>query len=218
MQLTARKRRDTVIITETMKNEIVANIQRAKNRKKQVQIEADLHEIPLSTVKEIMKEKGLSLRLLNGGRREPKKPAEQAAKQWIPDNELPDVVQEAIRKETEAAQDWADLAIPPLEGPILTDVQDIPHKEIKCKMEPLDGLPIGIGEDNPGESWTSADREGSEPRELQDYIEELPAILMEVNKKRQAILKKMEKADGLEASILHHCIAIYNIAKEAEEL
>lgn len=215
--MTARKRRDTVIITETMKNEIVGNIQRAKNRKKQVQIEADLHEIPMSQVKEIMKEKGLSLRILNGGRREPKKPAEQVGKKWIPDNELPDVVQEAILKEAEA-QDWADLVIPPLEGPILTDVQDIPHKELKCKMEPLDGLPIGIGEDNPGESWTSADREREEPRELQDYIEELPAVLMEINKKRQEILRKMEKAEDLEAKILHHCIAIYGLAKEAEEI
>lgn len=196
--MTARKRRDTVIITETMKNEIVGNIQRAKNRKKQVQIEADLHEIPMSQVKEIMKEKGLSLRILNGGKREKK--TVEPAKKWIPDNELPDIVQEAIRKETaaEEAQNWADISIPP--------------------YEPTPGIAVGLGADNPGESWTSADREREEPRELQDYIEELPAVLMEINKKRQEILRKMEKAEDLEAKILHHCIAIYGLAKEAEEI
>lgn len=187
-----------MIISESMKCEIVANIQQAKNRKKQVQIEADLHGISLSQVKEIMKEKGLSLRLLNGGNQKKKK-AEQP-KNWIPDNQLPDVVKEAIRKEDEAAQNWADISIPPYEP------------------EPKQGISVGLGADNPGESWTSADREQEQPRVLQDYIEELPAVLIELNKKRQEILKKMEKADNLEAMILHHCIAIYDLAKEAEEL
>ena len=102
-------------LTEEEQNEIVTNIMQAKNRKAQLQIEADLHCTSQQIIKELLQERGISLKIFNGGRHD-KKP-------------------EPIKKQSEELlrQEWADLSIPPedieLECKIITDVQDIPAAE-----------------------------------------------------------------------------------------
>ena len=102
-------------LTEEEQNEIVTNIMQAKNRKAQLQIEADLHDTSQQIIKELLQERGISLKIFNGGRHD-KKP-------------------EPIKKQSEELirQEWADLSIPPedieLECEIITDVQDIPAAE-----------------------------------------------------------------------------------------
>lgn len=135
-----------MIITDSVKKEIVNNILNAKDKRKQVQIEADLHCISKGVVKDILKEEGYSLRILNGG---------NFAKKHIEDELIEEQAQESVneldtteqaaeqedyREETyteeEIGQQWADIALPPLSDEervcvpnILTDVQDILHAE-----------------------------------------------------------------------------------------
>lgn len=103
-------------LTDEEKKEIVTNIREAKDKRKQVQIEADLHCVSKRDVKDIMKEYGISLRILNG---------ENFCK--------------SEKQEEQAVEhDWEDMAIPPLEPPVkgkvkykkpeIIDVQDIPKQ------------------------------------------------------------------------------------------
>lgn len=79
-------------LTDEEKKEIVSNIREAKDKRKQVQIEADLHCVSKRDVKDIMKEYGISLRILNG---------ENFCK--------------SEKQEEQAVEhDWEDMAIPPL--------------------------------------------------------------------------------------------------------
>ena len=100
-------------LTDEEKKEIVTNIREAKDKRKQVQIEADLHCVSQRDVKDIMKEYGISLRILNG--------------------------ENFCKSEKQAVEhDWEDMAIPPLEPPVkgkvkykkpeIIDVQDIPKQ------------------------------------------------------------------------------------------
>ncbi|WP_297956291.1 hypothetical protein [uncultured Ruminococcus sp.] len=54
-------------ISENEQSIIVRNILGAKDKRKQVQIEADLHESSIGIIKDILKEHGINLRILNGG-------------------------------------------------------------------------------------------------------------------------------------------------------
>lgn len=103
-------------LTDEEKKEIVSNIREAKDKRKQVQIEADLHCVSKRDVKDIMKEYGISLRILNG---------ENFCK--------------SEKQEEQAVEhDWEDMAIPPLEPPVkekvkykkpeIINVQDIPKQ------------------------------------------------------------------------------------------
>lgn len=123
-------------LTEAEKKEIVKNILGAADKKKQLGIEADLHCISKGDVKEILKAEGVNLRIFNGGRHD---------KKHIEDGLIEEQAQEPVdevdtteqaESEEELAQQWADIALPPLsneervcEPRILTDVQDIPHAE-----------------------------------------------------------------------------------------
>lgn len=95
-------------VTEEVKDEIIVHIKQAKNKKKQVEIEADLHGLSKGQVKEIMKERGLSLRVLNG-ENFLKKHDELVTQDIItPVEDIP------VIEGTEAeSKEWADLAIPP---------------------------------------------------------------------------------------------------------
>lgn len=131
-------------LTEEEKAEIVCHIMQAKNRKAQLQIEADLHATTKDVIKEVMKEGGISLKIFNGGKREKKGIKvglgdDNKGESWTPAAD-------------EHSQDWQDLAIPPVEVEldcqIITDVQDIPRKEVKLpeqvrykKPEIIDGPP-----------------------------------------------------------------------------
>ena len=127
-------------LTEEEKAEIVCHIMQAKNRKAQLQIEADLYATTTDVIKEVLKQDGVNLKIFNGGKREKKGikvglGADNPGESWTP----------AV---DENAQDWQDLAIPPgeveLDCKIITDVQDIPVEEQRIqykKPEILDGPP-----------------------------------------------------------------------------
>lgn len=100
-------------LSEDLKGLIYRNIMQAKDKLKQVTIEAECNAIPVRAVRGILKERGVDLRILNGANLN--KPKEEQSE----DNNT----------------DWDDMAIPPVEAPaeqaggILTDVQDIPEAE-----------------------------------------------------------------------------------------
>ena len=54
-------------LSEAERSEIVKNILNAKDKRLQLKIEADLHLTSVTAIKEILKERGFSLRILNGG-------------------------------------------------------------------------------------------------------------------------------------------------------
>lgn len=54
-------------IPKSERSEIVNNILGAKNRKEQLKIEADLHLTSVTTIKEILKDYGVNLKIFNGG-------------------------------------------------------------------------------------------------------------------------------------------------------
>ncbi len=56
-------------IPKSERSEIVNNILGAKNRKEQLKIEADLHLTSVTTIKEILKDYGVNLKIFNGGSR-----------------------------------------------------------------------------------------------------------------------------------------------------
>ena len=132
--------KDINVLTEEEKAEIVCHIMQAKNRKAQLQIEAQLHATTTDVIKEVLKQDGVNLKIFNGGKREKKGikvglGADNPGESWTP----------AV---DENAQDWQDLAIPPVEVEldckIITDVQDIPVEEQRIqykKPEIIDGPP-----------------------------------------------------------------------------
>ncbi|WP_294749956.1 hypothetical protein [uncultured Ruminococcus sp.] len=97
-------------LTEYDESMIVSNITHAKDKKKQLSIEAELNAISKGDVKEILKKHGVSLKIFNGGRHE---------KKHIEDK----LAEEASKAETPAEQEDIE------ELNILTDVQDILSKE-----------------------------------------------------------------------------------------
>lgn len=125
-----------MIITDNVKKEIVNNILNAKDKRKQVQIEADLHCISKGVVKDILKEEGYSLRILNGG---------NFAKKHIEDELEVPAEQANYREETyteeDLAKQWGDLAIPPISDEelqdIITPVDKIPYKKPEIIEPPL---------------------------------------------------------------------------------
>ena len=95
-------------LSEAERSEIVKNILNAKDKRLQLKIEADLHLTSVTTIKEILKERGFSLRILNGGNGKKKHiedeiitPVEEI--KAVEDQAEPDVIGEA----------WRDLSIPP---------------------------------------------------------------------------------------------------------
>ena len=96
-------------LTEYDESLIVSNITHAKDKKKQLTIEAQLNAISKDKVKEILKKHGVSMKIFNGGS----------------------------------------------------------HKK-------KDGIEVGIGEDNTGESWTPAEAEAAE-QDIITPVEEIEA-------------------------------------------
>lgn len=95
-------------LSEAERSEIVKNILNAKDKRLQLKIEADLHLTSVTTIKEILKERGFSLRILNGGNGKKKHiedeiitPVEEI--KAVEEQAEPDVIGEA----------WRDLSIPP---------------------------------------------------------------------------------------------------------
>lgn len=63
-------------IPQNLKSIIKNNILAAKNKREQLKIEAELHDISVGAVKDILKEYGISLRCLNGFVKKDAKPQE----------------------------------------------------------------------------------------------------------------------------------------------
>ena len=122
-------------IPEHEQFEIVAHIRDAKDKRKQLQIEADLYCISVMQVKEILKAHGFNLRKLNGANLMKKNGIpvgigdDNKGEAWTP---AADEKSEQVETEAEQAKQWAEIAIPPVEN-IITDVQGIQKKEIKYK-------------------------------------------------------------------------------------
>ena len=134
-------------LTEEEKAEIVCHIMQAKNRKAQMQIEADLYATTKDVIKEVLKQDGISLKIFNGGKRQ--KGIKTGLGEDNPGESRTPAAEEQL------CQEWADLSIPPedieLDCKIITDVQDIPVEEQRItykKPEILDGPPEPKDEDD----------------------------------------------------------------------
>lgn len=103
-------------LTEEDKKEIGTNIKNAKDKRKQVEIEADLHNTSKGVIKDCLREYGFNLRVLNGAN--------------LLKKEKVDLPEEQV-----SIDEWEDMAIPPVEPPVkekvkykkpeIIDVQDI---------------------------------------------------------------------------------------------
>ena len=116
-------------LTEEDKKEIVTNIKNAKDKRKQVEIEADLHNTSKGIIKDVLREYGFNLRILNGAN--------------LLKKEKADAPEEQAR-----IDDWEYMAIPPVEPPVkekvkykkpdIIDVQDIREEPLPESSESLD--------------------------------------------------------------------------------
>lgn len=137
-------------------SEIVNNILGAKDRKEQLKIEADLHLTSVTTIKEILKDYGVNLKIFNGGSRKKKRIEDELAEEQeiiTPVEEIETVEEQA--EQDEIGQAWADLSIPPdVDLPPLTleplpplsneerVCEPAPEKILYTKPEILDGPPL----------------------------------------------------------------------------
>lgn len=108
-------------IPEHEQFEIVAHIRDAKDKRKQLQIEADLYCISVMQVKEILKAHGFNLRKLNGANLMKKAETKEGIPVGIGDDNqgeawtpAVDEKSEQVETEAEQAQQWEELAIPPI--------------------------------------------------------------------------------------------------------
>lgn len=129
-------------LTEEEKAEIVCHIMQAKNRKAQLQIEADLYATTKDVIKEVLKQDGISLKIFNGGK------CQKDIKTGLGEDNPGEIRTSTVEQ---LCQEWAELSIPPedieLDCKIITDVQDIPRKPY-TKPEILDAPPEPKDEDD----------------------------------------------------------------------
>ena len=114
-------------IPKSERSEIVNNILGAKDRKEQLKIEADLHLTSVTTIKEILKDYGVNLKIFNGGSRKKKHIEDVLAEEQeiiTPVEEIKAVEEQA--EPDEIGQAWADLSIPPdVELPPLSNEEKV---------------------------------------------------------------------------------------------
>lgn len=127
-------------IPKSERSEIVNNILGAKDRKEQLKIEADLHLTSVTTIKEILKDYGVNLKIFNGGSRKKKHIEDVLAEEQeiiTPVEEIETVEEQA--EPDEIGQAWADLSIPPdVDLPPLTaePLPPLSNEEIVCEPAP----------------------------------------------------------------------------------
>lgn len=123
-------------LSEAERSEIVKNILNAKDKRLQLKIEADLHLTSVTTIKEILKEKGYSLRMLNGGNGKKKHIEDEII---TPVEEIKAVEEQA--EPDEIGQAWADLSIPPDVGLTPLTAEPLPplsNEERVCEPIPAE--------------------------------------------------------------------------------
>ena len=128
-------------IPKSERSEIVNNILGAKDRKEQLKIEADLHLTSVTTIKEILKDYGVNLKIFNGGTHKKKHIEDELAEEQeiiTPVEEIETVEEQA--EPDEIGQAWADLSIPPdAELPPLSNEERVcepaPEKILYTKPE-----------------------------------------------------------------------------------
>ena len=129
-------------IPKSERSEIVNNILGAKNRKEQLKIEADLHLTSVTTIKEILKDYGVNLKIFNGGSHKKKHIEDVLAEEQeiiTPVEEIETVEEQA--EPDEIGQAWADLSIPPdVELPPLTaePLPPLSNEERACEPIPAE--------------------------------------------------------------------------------
>ena len=129
-------------IPKSERSEIVNNILGAKNKKEQLKIEADLHLTSVTTIKEILKDYGVNLKIFNGGSHKKKHIEDELAEEQeiiTPVEEIETVEEQA--EPDEIGQAWADLSIPPdVELPPLTaePLPPLSNEERACEPIPAE--------------------------------------------------------------------------------
>lgn len=129
-------------IPKSERSEIVNNILGAKDRKEQLKIEADLHLTSVTTIKEILKDYGVNLKIFNGGSRKKKRIEDELAEEQeiiTPVEEIETVEEQA--EPDEIGQAWADLSIPPdVDLPPLTaePLPPLSNEERVCEPIPAE--------------------------------------------------------------------------------
>ena len=150
-------------IPKSERSEIVNNILGAKDRKEQLKIEADLHLTSVTTIKEILKDYGVNLKIFNGGSRKKKHIEDVLAEEQEIITEEQEIIteeQEIITEEQEIitpveeikaveeqaepdeiGQAWADLSIPPDAGLTPLTAEPLPpmsNEERVCEPIPVE--------------------------------------------------------------------------------
>ena len=129
-------------IPKSERYEIVNNILGAKDRKEQLKIEADLHLTSATTIKEILKDYGVNLKIFNGGSHKKKRIEDELADEQeiiTPVEEIETVEEQA--EPDEIGQAWADLSIPPDVGLTPLTAEPLPplsNEERVCEPIPVE--------------------------------------------------------------------------------
>lgn len=129
-------------IPKSERSEIVNNILGAKNRKEQLKIEADLHLTSVTTIKEILKDYGVNLKIFNGGSHKKKRIEDELAEEQeiiTPVEEIGTVEEQT--EPDEIGQAWADLSIPPDVGLTPLTAEPLPplsNEERACEPIPAE--------------------------------------------------------------------------------
>ena len=160
-------------LSEDLKGLIYRNIMQAKDKLKQVTIEAECNAVPVKSVRGILKERGVDLRILNGANLN--KPKEEQPE----DNNT----------------DWDDMAIPPVETPaeqagdILTDVQDIPEVESILSTTESPKVIKDVSEDDAFIINTHIIK-------VDDIFDAIGERVHQLQEKRRALLSEVEGIDA----------------------
>lgn len=129
-------------IPKSERSEIVNNILGTKNRKEQLKIEADLHLTSVTTIKEILKDYGVNLKIFNGGSHKKKRIEDELAEEQeiiTPVEEIETVEEQA--EPDEIGQARADLSIPPDVGLTPLTAEPLPplsNEERACEPIPAE--------------------------------------------------------------------------------
>ena len=105
--------------TEDLKGLIYRNIMEASDKRKQLLIESQLYGLSTSTIKEILKERGVNLKIFNGGK--------GSSKQKTSKKKAPKPVQEPKKESVQEPE--PEQAEPEQAESIITEVKDIPEAE-----------------------------------------------------------------------------------------